>query len=136
MIDRMRNAGRNLSGRKLGVAVAGWAGLVAVGGYLTWYGWLGADGAGPQDGTEVAQATVTSTAVPTDPEGTATLPAESPTPTDSSEDPTPTTVPDPTATPQPEEVFGYGIAINGTGGGNVGYAMLQVEDLGLGWVKQ
>jgi hypothetical protein len=137
MIDRMRNASRNLTGRKLGLAITGWAGLVAVGGYLTVSGLLGANGVGPQDGagTEVAEATVTATAVPTDSAGTATLPAESPTPTDGSEDPTPT-LPDPTATPQTEEAFGYGIAINGTGG-DVAYMMTQVdEQLGLGWVKQ
>jgi hypothetical protein len=34
------------------------------------------------------------------------------------------------------EVFGYGIAINGTGGGPVEFMMGQVESLGLGWVKQ
>jgi hypothetical protein len=140
MIDRMRNAGRNLSGRRLGIAVAGWAGVVAVGGYLAWYGFAGGDGVTPPDGdgTQVVAATATSTGAATDLPPTPTSPLDTSTPTSpsGSDEPTPTATPEPTPTPAVEEAFGYGIAINGTGG-DVSYMMTQVdEQLGLGWIKQ
>jgi len=58
--------------------------------------------------------------------------------TPSSQEPEPVNTdapPHPTAT-DTQEVFGYGIVIHGAGGGNVDYMMGQVENLGLGWVKQ
>jgi hypothetical protein len=50
--------------------------------------------------------------------------------------PTPTPVLAPPTIAPEEEVFGYGIAINGTGGGDINYWMGQVNSLGMGWVKQ
>jgi hypothetical protein len=41
-----------------------------------------------------------------------------------------------TTEPSGEEPFGYGIAVNGVGGGDPAYWMGQVDSLGLGWVKQ
>jgi hypothetical protein len=41
-----------------------------------------------------------------------------------------------TTEPSGQEVFGYGIAVNGVGGGDPAYWMGLVESLGLGWVKQ
>jgi hypothetical protein len=41
-----------------------------------------------------------------------------------------------TTVPLEEEGFGYGVAVNGVGGGDPAYWMGQVESLGLGWVKQ
>jgi hypothetical protein len=110
---------RGLSGRRLYIAIAAWLILVIVGGLCTWYGWFGSDSS---EGEEKASATPTE---------------EVPTPTMQ-----PTAIP-PTAVPAAlpvvpteDEIFGYGIAIHGTGGGDVNFAMGQVKSLGLGWVKQ
>ena len=114
---------RGLSGRRLYVAVAAWLVLVLVGGFCTWYGWLGPGG---ESSEEVAEATST-------PEEAAAPTAE---PTAVPPDPTPTAAAVLPTVVQAEEVFGYGIAINGTGGGDINYWMDQVESLGLGWAKQ
>ncbi len=107
---------RGLSGGRLYIAIAAWLVLVVVGALCTWYGW-----SGPKSGSQqTAEATPTVEAAAPTVEQIATLPA----PTEP-----------PTAQPA-EEVFGYGIAIHGTGGGDVDYMMGQVESLGLGWVKQ
>jgi len=111
---------RGLSGKGLYVAIAAWLVLVIIGGFCTWYGWFGP---GSQSSEQVAEITptveaATSTAEPT---------VVQPTPTTAAVHPT---------VAQVEEVFGYGIAINGTGGGDVDYMMGQVQSLGLGWVKQ
>ncbi|MGD2104604.1 MAG: cellulase family glycosylhydrolase [Anaerolineae bacterium] len=43
---------------------------------------------------------------------------------------------DATAAPSTQEGLGYGIAVNGVGGGDPAYWMGMVDRLGLGWVKQ
>ena len=114
---------RGLSGRRLYVAVAAWLVLVLVGGFCTWYGWFRPGG---ESSEEVAEATST-------PEEAAAPTAE---PTAVPPDPTPTAAAVLPTVTQAEEAFGYGIAINGTGGGDINYWMDQVEGLGLGWAKQ
>lgn len=111
---------RGLSGKGLYVAIAAWLILVIVGGFCTWYGWFGPGSGSSQ---QVAEATPTAEAVPPTAAPTAVLP-------------TPTAAPVLPTVAQAQEVFGYGIAINGTGGGDVDYMMGQVTNLGLGWVKQ
>ena len=111
---------RGLRGNRLYIAITGWLVLVIAGGLCTFFGWFG-----PGDGSDqpVAEPTPTAeVAVPT-----AEIAEVQPEPTIATEPPTAVPV---------EEVFGYGIAINGTGGGDVGYMMGQVESLGIGWVKQ
>jgi hypothetical protein len=108
---------RGLRGRQLYIAIAAWLVLVVAGGFCTWYGWFG-PGSGSEQATDEAAPTSVSIAAPTD---TPPPPA------------TPTIAP---TIPPVEEVFGYGIAINGTGGGDINYWMGQVDSLGLGWVKQ
>ena len=112
---------RGLSGKRLYIAVAAWLLLVIVGGVCTWYG-FGSDDGGNR---ESQQAAVEAT------------------PIEAAQAPTAEPTVFPTATPQvqptasvAEEVFGYGIAINGTGGGDIDYWMGLVEGLGMGWVKQ
>ncbi len=111
-----------LKGRQLYIAVAAWVVLVIVGAFCTWYGWLG-PASRPSQPEEEPTATSEVVAPPVEPTAVP-----------------PTAVPDapdtPVDAPAVEEVFGYGIAINGTGGGDIGYWMGQVENLGLGWVKQ
>jgi hypothetical protein len=109
---------RGLRGRQLYVAVAAWLVLIIVGGFCTWYGWFSP--AGRESQPAEAEATPTVEVVAPTTELTATLPV-------------PTTAP---AASPAEEVFGYGVAINGTGGGDINYWMGQVESLGLGWIKQ
>ena len=114
-----------LGGNWLYLALAAWLLLVLAGGVCTWYGWFGSarESSRPVDGlTPTSQATVAATA---------TSMAEM-APTES--EPTAAAEP-PTAEPV-EEVFGYGIAIHGAGGGDVSYMMGQVESLSMGWVKQ
>jgi len=116
---------KGLSGKRLYVAVAAWLILVLVGGFCTWYGWFGPSGASSEEVAEVVPTSTfeeAETAAPTTPPT-----AAPPTPTPASALPTVT---------QAEEAFGYGIAINGTGGGDINYWMGQVNSLGLGWVKQ
>jgi hypothetical protein len=52
---------------------------------------------------------------------------------DGSEEPATT---QPSGEASSEASFGYGIAVNGVGGGDPAYWMGQVDSLGLGWVKQ
>ena len=101
--------GRGLGGKQFYIVVALWLILVILGGLCTWYGWFGS-------GRESSQA--------------------EPTPTELAVAPTsaPTAAP-PTATPAPE-VFGYGIATNAGMAGDINYSLGQVQNLGLGWVKQ
>ena len=106
---------RRLSGKRLYIAIVAWLVLVIVGGFCTWYGWFG-PGTG---GTQTAEATPT----PTD----EIVPTKEPQPTSTAAAPT---------APSASRDFGYGIAIHGTGGGDVDYMMGQVEGLGMGWVKQ
>jgi hypothetical protein len=122
-----RSAG-GLGGNRLYIILGAWLVLVVAGGLCTWYGWF----AGRGGDTEAPAA------------APATLPP-SPTPEPVAVQPTATSLsqPEPAQPTQPpaaeaveEEVFGYGIAINGTGGGPVEFMMGQVESLGLGWVKQ
>jgi hypothetical protein len=108
-----------LRGRQLYVFVAAWLVLVIVGGFCTWYGWFGS-GSG-ESSPEDVDATPTTGALAADPTAVP---------------PTPTTVLAPPTIAPEEEVFGYGIAINGTGGGDINYWMGQVNSLGMGWVKQ
>ena len=117
---------RGLSGSRLYIAVAAWLILVLVGGFCTWYGWFGP---GSQSGEPTDEPEVTATAVAAEAAPPTTEATVAPT--------TPATVPVvlPTVSPG-EEVFGYGIAANGTGGGDVNFMMGQVSSLGLGWVKQ
>lgn len=122
---------KKLSGNRLYVAVGVWLVLVLAGFLCTWYGWFNA---GDGDSREAEETT--------GPTATAEFAAAAPTAEHTAE---PTAVPTadsgPTDSalptlPSAEEVFGYGIAVHGTGGGNVDYMMGQVESLGLGWVKQ
>jgi len=101
---------RGLSGKGLYIAIAAWLILVIVGGFCTWYGWFGPGSGSSQ---QVAEATPTAEAVPPTAAPTAALP-------------TPTTALVLPTVAQAQEVFGYGIAINGTGGGDVDYMMGQV----------
>ena len=110
---------RGLSGKRLYIFVAAWIMLVIVGVFCTWYGF----GPGNEGSQQEAEAT---------PVSEATTPTAEPT----AIPPTPTPAAPPPTVPPAEEVFGYGIAINGTGGGDIDYWMGQVESLGLGWVKQ
>jgi hypothetical protein len=109
-----------LRGRQLYIAVAAWVVLVIVGAFCTWYGWYG-PASRPNPPEEEPTATSEVVVPPVEPTA---IP--------------PTTVSDaaPAEAPATEEIFGYGIAINGTGGGDIGYWMGQVQNLGLGWVKQ
>jgi hypothetical protein len=111
---------QGLSGGRLYVALGAWLALVLIGGFCTWYGWLGPGSSGSQQAAEPTQATeaVTPTAgtAPTQPAPTSDI-----------------TLP---TVPPSDEAFGYGIAINGTGGGDLDYWMGQVNSLGLGWIKQ
>jgi len=112
---------RGLGGKQFYIAVAAWLVLVIVGGFCTWYGWFG-PGSGESQQVETE-------AAPTSEASAVTEPTAAP--------PTPTTAPPlPTVPPAAEEIFGYGIAINGTGGGDINYWMGQVDSLGMGWVKQ
>jgi hypothetical protein len=120
--DRRGTGG--LGGNRLYIILAAWLVLVVAGGLCTWYGWFAARG-GDAEAPSPAP-----TALP-----------PSPTPEPVAVQPTATGIsqPEPTPTPAPEaveEVFGYGIAINGTGGGPVEFMMGQIQSLGLGWVKQ
>jgi hypothetical protein len=118
---------RGLSGRRLYVAVAAWLILVLAGGFCTWYGWFGPGSGSRQQAAEATPATdAAEAATPTVEAMEAT--AVPPAPTTAA-----ATLP---PVPPAEEIFGYGIAIHGTGGGDVDYMMGQVESLGLGWVKQ
>ena len=116
----LSSGSRGLSGKGLYIAIAAWLILVIVGGFCTWYGWFGPGSGSSQ---QVAEATPTAEAVPPTAAPTAALP-------------TPTTAPVLPTVAQAQEVFGYGITIHGTGGGDVDYMMGQVTNLGLGWVKQ
>lgn len=113
---------RGLRGRQLYIAVAAWLVLVIVGGFCTWYGWFGPASGREQQTEEEAMPTAEAAAVVEPTVAPPTL--------------APTAPPPPADEPATEEVFGYGIAINGTGGGDINYWLGQVESLGLGWVKQ
>jgi hypothetical protein len=117
---------RGLNGKRLYGAVAAWLVLVVAGGLCTWYGWLGPGGKVSQQAAEVT---------PTGEVATPTMDMETAEPTAVILTPT-TAAPPSTIEPAEEEIFGYGIAVNGTGGGDIDYWMGQVESLGLGWVKQ
>jgi len=111
---------RGPASKRLYIAVAVWLILVLAGGFCTWYGWFGP---GSRERQQAAEAT---------PTPGATAPIVEPT----AVPPTPTTSAALPTVPPAEEIFGYGIAINGTGGGDINYWMGQVESLGMGWVKQ
>jgi hypothetical protein len=115
-----------LSGRRLYVAVAAWLILVLAGGFCTWYGWFG-----PGSGSDRQAVEVTSEAA----EVASETEAAAPTVEQVVVQPTPTTVATLPPVPPAEEVFGYGIAVHGVVG-DADYTMGQVNNLGLGWVKQ
>ncbi len=101
---------RGLSGQQFHIVTALWFMLVIIGGLCTWYGWSGPrKEVGPKEVIPTAQAAAASTLAPT-----AMLP---------------------TTTPAPE-VFGYGIATNAGLAGDINYTIGQVQNLGLGWIKQ
>ncbi len=118
---------RGLTGSRLYVVVGAWILLVIVGGLCTWYGWFGP---GRSAKKPEPSATPQQQAI-----GTPTTQVQQSPDAQSSQDAQVTTAAPSTIAPEPE-AFGYGIAIHGTGGGNVEYMMGQVESLGLGWVKQ
>jgi len=136
-MSRSSSGGVGLGGRGLYVAIAAWLILVIAGGLCTWYGWLGPRRDSPS--LQPESATVPATAPGTE-EGVGEDPTQTsvpPTPESTDESSTPTREPDSTETPSSdEESFGYGIAMNGVGGGSPAYWMGQVERLGLGWIKQ
>ncbi|MCP4539276.1 MAG: cellulase family glycosylhydrolase [Chloroflexi bacterium] len=116
---------RGLKGKQLYIAVAAWLVLVVVGGFCTWYGWFGPASGGDSETTAAGTPTSEAAASAVEPTAVAY-------PTF-----TPAAPGSPSADePAVEEIFGYGIAINGTGGGDINYWMGQVESLGMGWVKQ
>lgn len=101
---------RELSGRQFYIVAALWFILVIVGGLCTWYGWS-------EPRTESSPKEVAPTA--------AALAAPTSIPTAVPLSPTPT-----------PEVFGYGIATNAGLAGDINYTLGQVQNLGLGWIKQ
>lgn len=125
--------GRGMGGNRLLIAIAAWGVLVAAGAACTWYGWFR-----PEQATQEATVVEATAAAEQGAVTTESSPADTVAPTAPSPDATlsPTDyAPLPTSAPAPE-TFGYGIAINGTGGGDIRYWMGQVESLGMGWVKQ
>jgi len=114
---------QGLNNKRLYIVIAAWLGLVIVGGFCTWYGWFGPGSGGSEQAEEPTSAAEVATPTVELVEPAAVQP------TSTSEAGLPTV-------PPAEEVFGYGIAIHGTGGGDVDYMMGQVESLGLGWIKQ
>ncbi|OQY21724.1 MAG: hypothetical protein B6I35_07765 [Anaerolineaceae bacterium 4572_32.2] len=122
MSDNLSPGNRRLSGQRLYVAIGAWLVLVVVGAFCTWYGWIGPS---PSDDGSQQAAEATST-------------SEVAAPTAEAVDVQPTTSAALPTVPVEEEVFGYGIAIHGTGGSTdlVDYTVGQVESLGLGWLKQ
>ncbi len=101
---------RGLHGPQFAIVVALWFILVILGGLCTWYGWFSPSDQSTQTGvTPTAEAASAPTPVPTEPPST--------------------------ATPAPE-VFGYGIATNAGLAGDINYTLGQVQNLGLGWIKQ
>ena len=124
-MSRFSFGGRGLGGNRLHYALAAWLVLVVAGGLCTWYGWFGS-------GRESAQPTVE----PTPTVEAAAAPTATPVVEVEATKPEPTVAPESPAAEPVEEVFGYGITIHGTGGGDVGYMMGQVESLGMGWIKQ
>jgi len=145
-MSRTSSGGPGLSGKGLYIAIAAWLLLVIVGGLCTWYGWLG-PGSGRESAPEPRTA---ATADPTTAasEGTeggladqapTTVAEAEPTSTQAStgEESEPGGEEVPTAAPSGDvEEFGYGVAVNGVGGGDPAYWMGQVDSLGLGWMKQ
>jgi len=112
---------RSPNGKRLYIVIAIWLVLVLVGGFCTWYGWLG-------PGSESSQQVEEEETTPTTEAPTPTVEAVAVQPTSTSGVALPTV-------PPAEEVFGYGIAVHGVVG-DTDYTMGQVEGLGLGWVKQ
>jgi len=145
-MSRTSSGGPGLSGKGLYIAVAAWLLLVIVGGLCTWYGWLGpGDGqeGEPEPKTEATgePATAASESGEQEPADDAptTLAEAGPTstPTLGSGEAEPDDEESPTAPAGGEvEDFGYGVAVNGVGGGDPAYWMGQVDSLGLGWMKQ
>jgi hypothetical protein len=142
-MSRSSRGARGLGRNQLTVAIIAWLLLVLVGGLCTWYGWLGPGGDGGQPaskaGPTAVPATASGSAGTGGEESESTMVVESPTvgaePTVAAETPTEG---EGLATTEPEgeEAFGYGIAVNGVGGGDPAYWMELVDGLGLGWVKQ
>jgi len=108
-----------MSGRRFYIALSLWLAVVILGGFCTWYGWIGP----ASDGDQQAATEVAETATPvSQPAPTTQIVAEAtPVPSSSSD--------------SSEEEFGYGIAVHGVIG-DPEYTMGQVESLGMGWVKQ
>ena len=113
------SSGKGLGGNQLYIAIAVWLALVLVGSACLYIGYT----INPSDGgSKQAAVTPTSAVIPTATGAPVVQPTFAPYPTVESA----------------EEVFGYGIAIHGTGGPLelMDYWMGQVDSLGLGWVKQ
>jgi hypothetical protein len=139
-MSKSSSGGVGLRGSGLYLAIAAWLILMLVGGLCTWYGWLGPRSDRPSPQAE-------STTVPTTPSGVGGNGGEAPSDEGSSSLPataeptvalsTPTSGAEGAENPPAgDEAFGYGIAVNGVGGGDPAYWMGQVDRLGLGWVKQ
>jgi hypothetical protein len=112
---------RGVGGKQLYIIAAAWLILVVVGAVCTWYGWFSPASRETRRPAPIAQPDN----IPSTPELRATdTPA-----------PEPTVAVTPTSQPPAEEVFGYGIAVHGVVG-DADYTMGQVQNLGLGWVKQ
>ncbi|MBN1977148.1 MAG: cellulase family glycosylhydrolase [Anaerolineae bacterium] len=113
------SSGKGVGGNQLYIAIAVWLALVLVGSTCLYIGYT----INPSDsGSKQAAITPTSAVIPTATGVPVVRPTFAPYPTVESA----------------EEVFGYGIAIHGTGGPLelMDYWMGQVDSLGLGWVKQ
>jgi hypothetical protein len=120
------SSGKGFRGNQLYIAIAIWLALILAGGTCLYIGYNIDSGS---DGNKQAAITPTNVIIPT-----ATM-----VPTPMGGDITqPTTAPSSPADEPAEEVFGYGIAVHGTGGPLelMDYWMGQVDSLGLGWVKQ
>ncbi len=153
-MSRTSSGGQGLSGKGLYIAIAAWLILVLVGGLCTWYGWLGpagrqdsgGDGSASKGGPTAEPSAASETAGSGDEEQVGGEPTSvveaSPTSSEVSgaeptvEQNTPTEGDDATPPASAEEAFGYGIAMNGVGGGDPAYWMGLVDSLGLGWIKQ
>jgi hypothetical protein len=114
--------GLGLGGNRLTIAIGAWLVLVVAGVLCIYFGWFNRPGATVQP---TAQPTPTAVVMEPTVARVETVAVELAA--------TVTPLPAPTA---PPEIFGYGIALNGVGGGPTDFFMGQVKNLGLGWVKQ
>ncbi|MGD8966248.1 MAG: cellulase family glycosylhydrolase [Anaerolineae bacterium] len=138
-MSRFSRGTGGLGRNQLYIAIAAWLVLVLVGGLCTWYGWLGPGSGRGEPASKAGPTSVPATASGGVGTGAAGEGGDESGPTAVAET-SPAAPAQPTIAPETrtsgEEAFGYGIAVNGVGGGDPAYWMGQVDSLGLGWVKQ